>query len=328
MTQQFSTINIDDKQLPENLRGGVVVIGNFDGFHRGHRSVIDAARKISTEKNYPIILLTFDPHPRTWFGPDNPVYLLTPPKLKAQLAEHFQFSAMAIHSFNKAFSSLSADEFIDDILVGKLGASHVVTGHDFHFGKKRQGTPDYLVEAGSKRGFGVSLVTACRDEGGDIISSSRIRDFLSQGDISMANGLLGYAYRISGEVITGQKMGRKLGFPTANIELPEYVGLRHGIYAVRATRANGDVHDGVASFGRRPTFDNGKALFETFFFNFDDDLYGEELSVQLFSWLRAEEKFDGVEPLIAQMNIDKNDAEQFLSTLSPDHLKWPIVDHG
>ncbi|MCF6321085.1 MAG: bifunctional riboflavin kinase/FAD synthetase [Rhizobiaceae bacterium] len=324
MTTDFQTIAIDDINLPAKLRGGVVAIGNFDGFHRGHRAVIDEALTIADKNNCPAILLTFNPHPRTWFSPDKPVYLLTPPQLKAALAEKFGFSAMAIHSFDKNFSSLSADEFIHNILLEKLGATHIVTGHDFHFGAKRQGTPQYLVEAGKEQGFSVTLVKACRDEANEIISSSRIRSHLAAGELTSANALLGYAYSINGTVVSGSKMGRKLGFPTANISLPPNVELKQGIYAVRAIRANGEVHDGVASYGRRPTFDNGETLFETHLFDFDGDLYGEELTVILYSWLREEIKFDGAEELVDQMKLDAQEARQFLTTLPPGHLRWPV----
>jgi len=324
MTTDFQTITIDNVNLPVSLHGGVVAIGNFDGFHRGHRAVIDRALEIAEINNCPAILLTFDPHPRTWFNPDKPVYLLTPPALKAQLAQHFGFSAMAVHSFNKEFSSLSADEFINNILLEKLGAKYIVTGHDFHFGSKRQGTPQYLEASGKERGFAVTLVEACRDEAGEIISSSRIRNYLAAGELASANALLGYAYSINGTVIAGSKMGRKLGFPTANISLPKNVDLRQGIYAVRAIRANGEAHDGVASYGRRPTFDNGEALFETHLFDFNGDLYGEKLTVILYSWLREEIKFDGAEELVAQMKLDAQEARQFLATLPPGHLRWPV----
>ncbi len=328
MTKEFQSIIIDDTKIPDFLRGGVVAIGNFDGFHRGHRTIVDEALAIAEKNNCPAILLTFDPHPRTWFNPENPVYLLTPPKLKSQLAEKLGFSAMAIHSFDEKFAGLSADEFLNEILVGKLGAAHVVAGHDFHFGAKRQGTPQYLVEAQQKFGFKASLMGECRDENSEIISSSAIRKKLAEGDLASANGLLGYAYQINGTIIAGKKMGRKLGFPTANIALPANVRLRQGIYAVRAILENGDSHDGVASFGRRPTFDNGEVIFETFLFDFEGDLYGQELTIVLYSWLRDEIKFEGSDALVEQMNIDKDQARQYLSTLAPNHMRWPLgADH-
>ena len=324
MSNNFRSIVIDDQRLPENLRGAIVAIGNFDGLHRGHRAVVDEALELAKQNKCPAIILTFEPHPRTWFNPAQPVYLLTPPDFKSRLARKLGFQAIATHSFDQQFSSLSADEFLREILVEKLGAAHVVTGHDFHFGAKRQGTPQYLANVGEKLGFGVNLVEACRDENGEIISSSRIRQHLADGDLASANGLLGYAYQISGTVIEGQKLGRTLGFPTANISLAANAKLRHGIYAVRAIRANGDTHDGVANFGRRPTFDNGEVLFETYLFDFEADLYKENLTIVLYSWLREEVKFNSTDELVDQMKIDKQQARQFLSTLPRDHLRWPI----
>ncbi len=317
-------LRIDNISLPAHLRGGVVVIGNFDGIHRGHQAVIEKACAIAAKLDAPTVLLTFDPHPRTWFNPKEPVYILMPSDQKAEFAAKLGCAGVAVHSFNGTFAALSADEFIDEILIAKMAPAHIVIGHDFHFGAKRAGTPQYLVERGQSAGFGVTLVDACGDENGEIISSSKIRAHLENGELALANGLLGYAYQIRGEVIHGQKKGRELGFPTANIALPSHVKLRHGIYATRVIRADGSAYDGVSSFGRRPTFDNGEALFETYLFDFDEDLYGEELTVILYSWLRAEMKFDKVDDLIAQMNIDKNDAAQFLSALPPDHLRWPV----
>ncbi len=324
MTNRFNSFDIDSESIPALLREGVVAIGNFDGLHRGHRTIIDEALTIGKNNNCPSILLTFDPHPRTWFNPQKPVYLLTPPDLKSRLVGKLGISAMAIHSFDNDFSSLTADEFLNQILMEKLGARHVVTGQDFHFGKKRQGTPQYLVEAGKKYGFNVTLMEACRDQNGEIISSSRIRAHLEKGELAEANDLLGYAHRICGTVIMGQKIGRTLGFPTANIQLPANVRLRHGIYAVRAIRENGDRYDGVANFGRRPTFDNGEALFETFLFDFNGNLYGEELTVILYAWQREEVRFENTQELVDQMLIDKRIAQQFLLNLEPDYMTWPV----
>ncbi len=311
----FYSYNIDNESIPSEFQNGVVAIGNFDGLHRGHRTIVDKTLAIARENNCPSILLCFDPHPRTWFNPANPVYLLTPPDMKSTLATELGISAMAVHTFNDNFSSLSAEEFVVKILIKKLGARHVVTGEDFHFGRKRQGTPQFLMEAGKTHDFDVTLMAACRDESGKIISSSRIRKHLEDGKLGEANKLLGYPYRISGTVITGQKIGRTLGFPTANLELPANVRLKYGIYAVRIIRENGDRFDGVANFGRRPTFDNGRVLFEAYLFDFDGDLYGEEITIELYDWQRDEEKFDSSEELVDQMTIDKQLTRKFFSNL-------------
>jgi riboflavin kinase/FMN adenylyltransferase len=309
----FHSHNIDSDFIPSDLQNGVVAIGNFDGLHRGHRTIVDKTLAMARNNNCPSILLCFDPHPRTWFNPANPVYLLTPPDMKSALAAGLGISAMAIHTFNDAFSSLSAEDFVVKILIEKLRAKHVVTGEDFHFGKKRQGTPQFLMEAGKTHGFGVTFMPACKDESGKIISSSRIRKHLEDGKLGEANKLLGYPYQISGTVIIGQKIGRTLGFPTANLELPASVRLKYGIYAVRVIRENGDRFDGVANFGRRPTFDNGRVLFETYLFDFDGNLYGEEITIELYDWQRDEEKFDSSEELVDQMMIDKQLTRQFFS---------------
>jgi len=311
----FHTHNIDNERLPAGLQNGVVAIGNFDGLHLGHRTIIEKTLVIARENNHPSILLCFDPHPRTWFNPQNPVYLLTPPDMKSALAASLGISAMAVHTFDEAFSSLSAEDFVVKILIEKLRAKHVVTGEDFHFGKKRQGTPQFLMETGKTHGFAVTLMPACKDESGKVISSSRIRKHLEDGNVAEANALLGYPYQIAGTVIVGQKIGRTLRFPTANLALPVDVRLKHGIYAVRVKRENGERFDGVASFGRRPTFDNGRVLFETYLFDFNDDLYGEKITIELYHRQRDEEKFESSRELVAQMEIDRQTARQFFSNL-------------
>jgi riboflavin kinase/FMN adenylyltransferase len=193
-----------------------------------------------------------------------------------------------------------------------------VTGFDFHFGKDRQGGPAYLTAAGERHGFGVTLVNAFRDEGAEVVSSSRIRSLLADGDVAQAAGLLGYRFTVEAEVVGGQRLGRTLGFPTANMALPADCGLRHGVYAVRFRRADGTPHDGVASFGRRPTVDdNGAPLLETFVFDFSGDLYGKTCAVSFFGWLRGEEKFDGLEALVAQIRRDEAEARALLSGVRP-----------
>ena len=209
---------------------------------------------------------------------------------------------------------LSAEDFITGVLDRTLGVSHAVAGFDFHFGKDRQGGPAYLMESGERHGFGVTLVDAFRDEGAHVVSSSRIRELLSQGDVSQAAGLLGYRFTVESKVIKGQQLGRTLGFPTANMALPADTDLRHGIYAVRFRRADGTLHDGVASFGRRPTVtENGEPLLETFVFDFEGDLYDEVCRVSFFGFQRQEEKFDDLDQLYDQMHRDKEEAKALLA---------------
>lgn len=304
--------------LDADLRGGVVAIGNFDGVHRGHQAVLERALDEAARRGVPALVLTFEPHPRKVFRPDAPLFILTPPPMKAKLLAELGFAAMVEQPFTREFASHSAESFVTDVLDGRLGISHAVTGFDFHFGKNRQGGPAFLMESGERHGFGVTLVDAFRDEGTEVVSSSRIRALLEEGGAAEAAGLLGYRFTVETEVKGGQKLGRTLGFPTANMALPADVALRHGIYAVRFRRQDGSLHDGVASFGRRPTVDdNGSPLLETFVFDFAGDLYGEICRVSFFGFLRGEERFDGLDPLVAQMKRDDAEARALLSGVRP-----------
>ncbi|MFJ1307659.1 bifunctional riboflavin kinase/FAD synthetase [Agrobacterium sp. P15N1-A] len=306
--------NEKKEPLPEALRGGVIAIGNFDGVHRGHRAVLDRALELAEARGVPALVLTFEPHPRSVFRPDTPVFRLTPAPLKARILEAIGFRSVIEYPFDREFSQRSAEEFVQSILVDWLHASAVVTGFDFHFGKGREGGPAFLMEAGKRHGFDVTLVDAFRDEGADVVSSSRIRSLLCEGDVAGAAGLLGYRFTVESEVIGGQKLGRTLGYPTANMALAPETELKAGIYAVRFRRPDGSIRDGVASFGYRPTVtENGAALLETFVFDFSGDLYGEVCSVSFFGHLRDELKFDGLEPLVAQIRRDEEEARAMLS---------------
>jgi riboflavin kinase/FMN adenylyltransferase len=305
-------------ELPTSLRGGVIAIGNFDGVHRGHQVVLGRALEIAADQRIPSLALTFEPHPRTVFRPDQPVFRLTPAPLKAKLLEALGFNAVLEYPFDRDFATRSPDEFIHSIILDWIGARHVVTGFDFHFGKDREGGPAYLLAAGGRYGFGAHLLDAFRDEGAHVVSSSRIRDLIAEGDVAQAAGLLGYRYTVEAEVIHGKKLGRTLGFPTANMALPPEVRLKPGIYAVRFRTGDGNLHDGVASFGYRPTVDNdGAPLLETVLFDYSGDLYGQVCSVSFFGFLRPELKFDGLEPLVAQMNMDAAEARSLLSGVQP-----------
>ncbi|MEJ8473556.1 bifunctional riboflavin kinase/FAD synthetase [Roseibium algae] len=302
--------------FPAQLLGGVVAIGNFDGVHRGHRAVLDAAFEKGAALNAPVYAMTFEPHPRTVFAPDHPVFRLTPFEQKCAVLNDCGLNGVLVLPFTREFAGIEADEFVRDILVSRLGISHAVTGYDFHFGKARKGTPDFLRQAGTDNGFGVTIVTPENDEGAEVISSSRIRQALTDGDIALANGLLGYRWFVEATVQHGEKRGRDLGYPTANLRLADECPLKHGIYAVKV-RLGDRLIDGVASFGRRPTFDNGAPLLEVHLFDFQEDLYNKTLRVHLVSYLRGEEKFDGIEPLIAQMNQDSAESRTALASLQP-----------
>ena len=304
--------------LPESYKNSVVAIGNFDGVHRGHQAVLEKALDIARSTGRPAIVYTFEPHPKSFFKPDTPVDRLTPAAEKARILELMGFDGVVEQHFDKNFADLTAEEFVKHILCENFHASAVVTGSDFHFGSKRVGTPDYLADCGKKLGFSVVKVPPFCDENGQVISSSRIRALLADGKVEEAAGLLGYHYTVCSKVIHGAKLGRTLGFPTANMALPEETGLAFGIYAIRFRRSDGTLFDGVASFGKRPTVEgNGAPLLESFLFSFDGNLYDETASVSFYSYLRGEQKFDGLQPLIAQMNKDKEEAEAALTAASP-----------
>ncbi len=299
--------------IPSSLKGGVVVIGNFDGVHLGHRAVLGDALSLAKATSTPAIVLTFEPHPRTFFRPETPVFRITPPHLKSDVLLAMGFDAVVIETFDSQLSNLEAETFIEQHLVNDLAASHVVTGFNFHFGKNRKGNPQMLEAEGKRLGFNVTSVERQVDTAGERVSSSRIRNALEDGNIKRANQLLGRNWRVRGQVQKGAQLGRTLGYPTANIKLHPATTLRHGIYAVRFIRADGSFHDGVASFGKRPTFDNGAPLLEIFIFDFTGDLYDEFISVELIDWIRAEEKFDSLEALISQMDKDSARAKAILA---------------
>ncbi|RLQ87270.1 bifunctional riboflavin kinase/FAD synthetase [Notoacmeibacter ruber] len=317
------------RDLPAELRGGIIAIGNFDGVHRGHQAVLTMARAEADKIGAPLIVLTFEPHPRAFFSKET-VYRLTPPSLRARLLEALGVTAVVEQEFDDEFAALSPEAFIEKMLCEGLGARAVIVGHDFHFGHKRAGTPDMLADEGKRRGFDVEIVEPETAEDGLLISSTTIRQALADHDLAHANGLLGYRHTVVAQVEKGQQLGRTLGYPTANMSLPEETELALGIYAVRFRRADGTLHNGVASFGRRPTVtEKGAPLLETFLFGFSGDLYGETCSVSLFSWLRGEEKFDGLDPLIAQMKRDEEEARAVLAGVQPlGPLDLPVSFDG
>jgi len=310
--------------LPDSVRGGVIAIGNFDGVHRGHQAVLNAAIEIAKRDNVPCYALSFEPHPRTLFKPESPVFRLTPELLKARVMEAAGLDGLLVMDFTRDLAGTEAIDFVNDYMLGAAGASHVVSGYDFHFGKGRAGSPEFLKDCGQELGFGVTIVELQSNGGEEPFSSSAIRRLLGAGKAPAAAIQLGYHWIVAGEVVKGAQLGRTLGYPTANVVPLENCHLAHGIYAVRLRRADGSLHDGVASYGRRPTFDNGAPLLETFVFDFDGDLYGEEIEVSLFSRLRDEQKFDGAEALVAQMEQDSELARKRLVSFMPisdiDHI--------
>ncbi len=299
-------IGHDPEDVPDRLAGAAVAIGNFDGVHRGHKAVLDAARAFGR----PVIAMTFEPHPRTLFRPDAPVPRLTDEDAKLKLLAREGVDGVAIMTFDRALSGVSADDFLKDIVARRLKASAAVVGYDFHFGKGRAGSPDFLREAGPRHGLEVTVVAPFGD--GAPVSSSTIRSLLGAGEVARANGLLGHRWFVGGEVVHGDKRGRDLGYPTANIVLPPESPLAHGIYAVRAA-FDGRIAGGIASFGRRPTFDDGAPRLEVFLFDFTGDLYGKRLEVEFVGRIRGEEKFASLDALIARMDEDSAEARRMLA---------------
>ncbi|MFC2250254.1 bifunctional riboflavin kinase/FAD synthetase [Labrys portucalensis] len=313
---------LDPVTLPAHLAGAAIAIGNFDGVHRGHLAVIDAAEALARgsqpgphHRSRPAVALSFEPHPRSLFRPDEPLFRLTPPALKARLLQKAGLDALVTLTFDRALAGMTAEEFLEELVVRRLGAHAVAVGYDFHFGKDRRGTPEFLVQHGRALGLDIAIVAPTR-ESGEAVSSSAIRRALAAGDITRANRLLGHEWSVLGTVVHGEKRGRELGFPTANMALDPQCGLALGIYAVRAV-IDGIVHAGVASFGRRPTFDNGPPLLETFVFDYAGDLYGKEIEVAFVGYIRGEQKFGSIEALVARMNEDSRIARQMTAQAAP-----------
>ena len=300
-------------------RGAVIAMGNFDGVHLGHRAVIDAAIKMGGIHGRPALALTFEPHPRRFFSPHSPQFRLTDETAKLRLLAGTGLAGAVVMAFDRGRAQTSAQDFIYHDLIGRLGISGIAVGYDFHFGKGRVGSPSLLVQEGPKLGIEVDVQPHVDIEERPV-SSTAIREALAEGQIGEATAMLGGPWFVTGEVIHGEKRGRDLGYPTANIRLDRDCGLKHGIYAVRVGRGRGASRvliDGVANFGRRPTFDNGAPLLEVFLFDFKDSLYGEMLDVAFIGYIREELKFGSIDALIRQMNDDSLQARAQLAA-APD----------
>jgi riboflavin kinase/FMN adenylyltransferase len=300
----------DWQQTPAAWKGGVVALGNFDGVHRGHQALIADAARTAKTLGAPVVALTFEPHPRGFFVPDTGPFRLTLPPAKLRLLAHYGVQAVLAQRFDAPFAALSADAFIDDVLLKGLGAHHVVCGYDFTFGARRGGNVEFLRQAGALRGIGVTVLEPVMREG-EIYSSTRIREALRAGWITEAAELLGHAWEIEGTVELGDQRGRTIGFPTANVALGEHIRPRFGVYAVRAL-VDGTWRDAVANLGRRPTFGKLQENFEVHLFDFAGDLYGQTLRVALVDFIRPEMKFAGLDALKAQIAADGQAARAIL----------------
>lgn len=299
------------------LKGAVVALGNFDGVHLGHAQVIATARERARAINRPAAALTFEPHPRAFFRPDEPLFRLTDENNKLRLFAATGLDGAVVMTFDSSLARLTADEFVSHILVDRLAVSGAVIGFNFHFGKNRTGTPAFLAAAGKARGFAVDIVPVFT-LGGRPVSSGPIREALAAGNVGEAAELLGHPWFVTATVLRGDKRGRELGFPTANLVLDPACRLRYGIYAVRVG-IDGVRHEGVASFGRRPMFATPTPLLEVSLFDFSGDLYGRTIDVAFIAWIREEMNFATVEELIARMNEDSRLARAALAA-APDAL--------
>ena len=299
---------------PED-RGASVAIGNFDGVHLGHRSVIDIARAEGEKIGAPLGILTFEPHPREYFAPDAPPFRLMGSEARTNRLEKLGVEKLYELNFNAALSALSPEDFAQNVISQGLGLQHVVVGADFCFGKGRAGTAQHLVEFGATMDFGVTIAPLLAGNIGEV-SSTAIRTALSEGRPRDAAAMLGHWHRIEGEVIGGEQRGRELGYPTANMSIEGLHPPKFGVYAVSVDVLDGPHkghYQGAASLGIRPMFQGEQANLETFLFDFSGDLYGADLSVALVEYLRPEETFDSLDAFIAQMDADCARARDILS---------------
>ncbi|HEX8258304.1 MAG TPA: bifunctional riboflavin kinase/FAD synthetase [Allosphingosinicella sp.] len=298
--------------VPDHLRGGIVALGNFDGFHAGHQAVVGRAVERARAERRPVLVATFDPHPVRFFKPDLPPFRLTTLDQRERLFGAAGADAMIVFRFDAELAATSAEDFVAGRLAGRIGAAGLVTGEDFTFGKGRSGNIEVLRSLGAAHGLSVDAVAPVAADG-EPVSSSRIRDALQAGDCETAARLLTRPFAIEGVVEHGDKRGRELGYPTANLALGKYLRPRYGVYAVRGRLADGRVLAGAANLGIRPTFQPPRELLEPYFFDFSGDLYGQPLEVELIAFLRPERRFDRLDTLTAQMDADCVEARRRLT---------------
>jgi riboflavin kinase/FMN adenylyltransferase len=302
------------ENVPDSLRGGIIALGNFDGFHIGHQAVVGRAVELARAEGRPAIVATFDPHPVHYFRPEAPPFRLTTLDQREHLFAAAGADAMLVLRFDETLANVTAQEFVQDWLAGQTGTTGVVTGQDFTFGKGRQGSIATLRELGPALGMSCETVGAVMDADGPI-SSSRIRQALQSGDCATATRLLTRPFAVRNIVQHGDKVGRELGYPTANLDMSDYLRPQYGIYAVRGRLPDGRILDGVANLGIRPSFDPPKELLEPYFFDFSEDIYGLEIEVDLIEFLRGEVWFDDMDQLKAQIAADCVAARKILAQL-------------
>ena len=299
------------------VKNTILTLGTFDGIHLGHQHIISAVVEKTKKNKMRNFVLTFDPHPRKVLSKDDKVYLLSSLEEKVEMFTKLGVENIFVIEFTKEFSQQSAEQFITDYLVKGIGVSEIVIGYDHHFGKGRGGNAETLTSLGEESGFTVDNIPSFKLDD-IIISSTKVRNALSEGDVALAAKMLGRSYRFSGTVVGGDKRGRELGYPTANIQLdyPEKLLPLIGIYAVKVILQN-QTHNGLLSIGRRPTFyEDGEVVSEVYIYDFNRQIYGEKISIELVERLRGEEKFNSTDELIAQMNKDKENGIKVLNNLN------------
>lgn len=298
--------------LANEERGASVALGNFDGVHRGHQRVIAAAALAAREIDAPLGVISFEPHPRRYFQPDAPPFRLMTLDQQARALEALGVDLLYVLPFDAEMAGMSDEAFAQRVLAEGLGVRHVSAGFDITFGKGRTGDPDSLNRYGAAHGFSVTIVDRMGDAEAEKFSSSAVRQALEQGHPERAGQILGRPFAIEGVVQRGQQLGRKLGFPTANIPMDDYVTPRLGVYATRTMLPDGRCVPGVANLGRNPTTGEVETRLEVWLFDFDEDLYGQTLETELVAFLRPEEKFDSLEALVAQVQADARAARDIL----------------
>ncbi len=313
-----------DDAVPSELKGAVIALGNFDGVHRGHQSVLSRGVEIAQRHGVSFGVMTFDPHPRIYFKPTTQLFTLSPLERKLELLAAFGIDFSSVLNFDSEFAALTAEDFIDEIICRQWQATHVIVGYNFFFGKGRGGSPQLLQELGAKRGFGVTVIEPASDDG-EVFSSSSVRDLLRVGNVREAAEVLGHWWTITGSVERGAGRGTGMGYPTVNVMLEAGQALHHGIYASRVW-VDGHRFDGAAYNGRRPTFDNGIAKLEVFLFDFNESLYGHRIDVELIDFIRPDEAFENAEALMAQMDKDCAQARDILKEINSADpmLRYPI----
>ncbi len=303
----------DWRDLPEDLRGAAVAIGAFDGVHRGHQAVIAAAREAADRLSASVAVVSFAPHPRRWFQPDAvPFRLMTTDQMVRALAP-LGVERLYLLPFDADMAAMTDEQFAVEVLGSGLGIRHAAVGFDFTYGKGRSGSPEGLRRHGEQLGFTVSVIDRLDDPDGLKLSSSAVREALKAGDMARAAAILGRPFAIQGEVVHGEKRGRSIGVPTANVRLGDYMRPAYGVYATRTRLADGRVIDGVANLGIRPMFEIEEPLLEVWLLDFSGDLYGQTIETELVALLRGEMKFDSLDGLKAQIDADAAAARAVLS---------------